>query len=134
MGEMKLPEALVALLQTPALCFISTLMPSGSPQLTEVWVDTDGEHVVINSVQGHQKVRNIERDPRVAVAIADSENPRAFFQVRGRVIELTTDGAREHIDTLSQKYTGGPYTWWGGRDQVRVLLKIEADHVMTPRG
>jgi len=130
---MELPENLVALLRTPALCFISTLMPSGSPQLTEVWVDTDGEHVVINSVQGHQKVRNIERDPRVAVAIADPENPRAYFQVRGRVVELTTDGAREHIDELSQKYNGTPYPWYGGRDQVRVRLVIEADRVMSPQ-
>ncbi len=131
---MELPDNLVTLLRTPALCFVSTLMPSGSPQLTEVWVDTDGEHVLINSVQGHQKVRNVERDPRVAIAITDPENPRAYFQVRGRVIELTTDGAREHVDELSHKYTGAPYSWYGGRDQVRVLLRIEADHITAPHG
>jgi PPOX class probable F420-dependent enzyme len=108
-------------------------MPAGSPQLTQTWVDTDGEHVVINSVQTHQKVRNIERDPRVAVAVSDPENLRAFFQVRGRVVEVRTEGAVDHIEKLSQKYNGGPYPWYGGREQVRVMLIIEADRVSTPR-
>ena len=66
---MNLPEGLIALLRQPSPCFLATLMPDGSPQLTQTWVDTDGEHVVINTVQGHQKVKNIERDPRVAVNV-----------------------------------------------------------------
>ena len=130
---MELPGPLIELLQKPALCYLATTMPAGSPQLTQTWVDTDGEHVVINSVQTHQKVRNIERDPRVAVAVSDPENLRAFFQVRGRVVEVRTEGAVDHIEKLSQKYNGGPYPWYGGREQVRVMLIIEADRVSTPR-
>ena len=70
-----LPEDLVALLRQASLCFISTVMPDGSPQLTETWVDTDGARILINTVDGFQKVKNIRRDPRVAVAVADPEQP-----------------------------------------------------------
>jgi hypothetical protein len=63
---MKLPDGLLALLQQPSPCYLATTMADGSPQLTQTWVDTDGEHVLINSVRGFQKIRNIERDPRVA--------------------------------------------------------------------
>jgi PPOX class probable F420-dependent enzyme len=103
-------------------------MKDGSPQLTQVWVDTDGEHVVINSVDTHLKVRNIRRDPRVAVTVSDPEHPRRYYQIRGRA-SLSYEGAAEHIDTLSMKYSGQPYPWYGGRDQVRVILTIDADRV-----
>ncbi|WP_433306542.1 PPOX class F420-dependent oxidoreductase [Actinoplanes sp. CA-030573] len=126
---MDLPGNLVELLRRPSLCFLTTLMPDGSPQITEVWADTDGNHVVINTVRGHQKVRNIERDPRVAVAVADPENPSRYVAVRGRVLEVTEHGAAEHIEELSQRYLGRPYPWFGGRDQVRLIVRIEADRV-----
>ena len=126
---MTLPDDLLALLKTPAVCYLATNMPNGSPQLTLTWVDTDGEHVVINTVQTHQKVRNVERDPRVAVAISHPDDPSSYYQVRGRVVEVTTDGAADHIEELSHRYTGEPYKWWGGRDQVRVKLVIAADRV-----
>jgi PPOX class probable F420-dependent enzyme len=125
----KLPEDLLALLSRPSTCYLATSMADGSPQLTQTWVDTDGGHVLINSVQGHLKVRNIERDPRVAVAISDPEHPSQFFQVRGRVIDVTKDGAVEHIEKLAQRYLGGPYPWYGGRDQTRLLITIEADKI-----
>lgn len=122
---MSLTEELLALLRGPSLCYLSTLMADGSPQLTQTWVDTDGEHVIINSVQTHLKVRNIARDPRVAVAVSSLEKPTRFVQIRGRVIRVTTEGAAEHIDQLSQKYLGKPYPWFQGRDQVRVIIVIE---------
>ncbi|MBA8795459.1 PPOX class probable F420-dependent enzyme [Friedmanniella endophytica] len=122
-------DDLHALLRGRALCFIATTMPDGSPQLTETWADTDGEHVLINTVAGFQKLRNVERDPRVAVAVADPEHPVRYLQVRGRVVETRTDGAAEHIEALAQKYTGAPYAWYGGRDQQRVLLVIAVDKV-----
>jgi PPOX class probable F420-dependent enzyme len=128
-----LPAELLDLLRRPSLAFIATTMADGSPQLTQVWIDTDGEHVLVNSVQTHLKVRNIARDPRVAITIADPDDPSSYFQVRGRVVETTTDGAVDHIEQLSRKYLGGPYPWWGGRDQIRVLLVIEADHVSAMR-
>ncbi len=126
---MELSQDVLDLLRRPSTCYIATTMADGSPQLTQTWVDTDGEHVLINSVQGFLKVRNIERDPRVAVAISDPDNPSRYFQVRGRVVDVTTDGAADHIETLSQKYFGGPYPWYGGRDQVRVIITIEPEKI-----
>ncbi len=130
---MDLPAELIELLQQPATCYIATTMPDGSPQLTQVWVDTDGTNIVINAVQGMQKDRNIDRDPRVAVTVADPNNPAAYWAVRGRVVARTTDGGVEHIEKLSQRYLGGPYPWFGGRDQVRIILTVEADRLHAPR-
>jgi PPOX class probable F420-dependent enzyme len=127
--SLPLPNALLDLLRKPSPCFLSTLMADGSPQVTETWVDTDGEHVIINTVVGYVKTRNVERDPRVAVAIQDPENPFRYIQVRGEVIALTTDGAADNIEALSQKYTGQAYPWYGGRDQQRVILTIKANSV-----
>jgi PPOX class probable F420-dependent enzyme len=129
---MPLPDELLRLLRAPSPCFIATIMADGSPQLTQVWVDTDGEHVLINSVDTHLKVRNIRRDPRVAVTVSDPDDPHNYIQVRGRA-ELSYEGAAEHIDVLSSKYTGHPYAWYGGRDQVRVLLTITADRIGRTR-
>jgi PPOX class probable F420-dependent enzyme len=130
---MTLTEPLLELLRAPSICYLATIMPDGSPQLTQTWVDTDGEHVIINTVQGFQKVRNIERDSRVALTVADSTEPTRYLQVRGRVIDMTTEGGAEHIDQLSHKYTGKPYPWYGGRDQVRVILTIEARKISGTR-
>jgi PPOX class probable F420-dependent enzyme len=124
-----LSDELIALLRAPSTCYVTTLMPDGSPQLTQTWVDTDGEHVLINSVVGHQKTRNVERDPRVAVAVSDPANPTRYITVRGRVTTATTEGAADHIEALAQKYLGGPYPWYGGRDQTRVTLTITVDKV-----
>jgi PPOX class probable F420-dependent enzyme len=130
---MDLPEGLLALLHQPSTCYLATVMPDGSPHLTQTWVDTDGKHVLINTVQGFRKVRNIERDPRVALTVFDPGNPRSYYQVRGRVVDVTRDGAVDHLEMLSQRYLGGPYPWFGGRDQIRLLLTIEAQRITTPR-
>jgi PPOX class probable F420-dependent enzyme len=124
--ETQLPDELLRLLRAPSPCFVSTLMPDGSPQLTETWVDTDGHNVVINIVEGSQKARNLRRDPRIAVAVADPQSPAHYIAVRGQVFDITTDGAVDHIDELAQRYTGGPYAWYGGRQQVRLKVTIEA--------
>ena len=126
---MDLPDDLVRLLGERSVCYIATAMPNGSPQLTLVWCDTDGERIVVNSVQGHQKVRNVERDPRVALAVSDPARPRRYYGLRGRVTQMTTEGAADHIEALAQRYLGGPYPWYGGRDQVRVILRITADRI-----
>ena len=126
---MNLPEGLIALLRQPSLCFLATVMPDGSPQVTQTWVDTDGEHVVINSVRDHQKVKNVERDPRVAVNVCDVSSPARYYAIRGQVIGITAEGGAEHIEALARRYLGTPYPWYGGRDQVRVILTIEADKI-----
>ena len=122
---MPLPDALVALLRAPSPCFITTLMSDGSPQVTEVWVDTDGDHLVVNTWEGALKLRNVRRDPRVAVAVADVDDVRSYFSVRGEVVEITTEGANEHINALSHKYLGTDYPGFGP-DVQRVKLVIEA--------
>ena len=124
-----MPDELFDMMRRPATCYLSTTMPDGSPQLTQVWVDTDGEHVLVNTVRGAQKLRNIERDPRVAVAVSDPDDPSRYFSVRGRVLQATTEGAVEHVEALSERYLGGPYPWYGGRDEVRVLLTVSVDKV-----
>jgi PPOX class probable F420-dependent enzyme len=129
-----LPPPLLDLLRRPSPCFLATLMPDGSPQMTQTWVDTDGRNVVVNTVAGFQKVRNMERDPRVALNIADPENPSRYYEVRGRVVGMTTEGGAESIEQLAQKYLGGPYPWFGGRDQVRVVVTIEAERIHSPQG
>ena len=126
---MNLPEELITLLRQPSTCFLATVMPDGSPQMTRTWADTDGEHVVINTVQNHQKVKNVERDPRVAVNVCDLSSPSRYYAIRGQVVTITTEGAAEHIEALAQRYLGAPYPWYGGRDQVRVLLTISSDKV-----
>jgi PPOX class probable F420-dependent enzyme len=124
-----LPDDFVALLRAPNPCFITTLMSDGSPQVTETWVDTDGEDVIVNTVETHQKVRNATRDPRVALAVCDASDPSRYFAIRGRVTAITTEGGAEHIEMLAQRYTGRPYQAYGGRDQVRVILTISAEKI-----
>jgi PPOX class probable F420-dependent enzyme len=126
---MELPETLVSLLSQASPCYIATLMPDGSPQLTQTWVDTDGKDVLINTVQGFQKDKNVTRDNRVALNVSDPANPFRYFEVRGRVTHVTTEGGAEHIEALSQRYLGGPYPWFGGRDQTRIILTITADKI-----
>ena len=129
-----LPEGLLELLRKPSPCFIATLMPDGSPQLTETWVTTDGENIVVNIVDGMQKARNIARVQRVAVNVVDPENVYGYYAVRGRVVKTTTEGARESIDELSHKYLGIPYPFFSGNpDETRVLVTIEADSVTSPQ-
>jgi len=124
-----LPADLIDLMHQASPCFISTTMPDGSSQLTLTWVDTDGANVLINTVEGFQKVKNVRRDPRVAVAVSDPSNPSRYHSVRGKVIDISAEGAREHIEELAQRYLGAPYPWYGGRDQTRLILTIEPQSV-----
>lgn len=130
-----LPEGLIDLLRKASPCFVATLMPDGSPQLTQTWVDTDGENIVLNIVEGMQKARNLERDPRVAINIVDGEDVSRFYAVRGRVISTTTEGGRESIDAISQKYLGIPYPNFSGNpNETRLIVTIGADKVTLPPG
>ena len=126
---MELTTKVLDLLRGRVTCYIATTMPDGSPQLTQVWADTDGAHVVINTVAGFQKLRNVERDPRVAIALSDPADPSSYVQIRGRVVETTEEGAREHIDELAQKYLGRPYPNFSGQPETRRILRIAADSI-----
>jgi PPOX class probable F420-dependent enzyme len=98
-----LSPGLHTLLNEAAFCQVATLMPDGSPQLTQVWVSTDGEHILVNTYEGAQKLRNVRRDPRVAVNVVDPGNAWRLASIRGRVVDITTEGADAHIDELARK-------------------------------
>lgn len=125
----ELPPRLLALLRRPSPCFIATTMPDGSPQLTQTWVDTDGENILINTVVGFRKVKNVDRDPRVALSVADPDDVSDYFSIKGVVTGTSTDGAAEHIDLLSHRYIDEPYPWFGGRDQQQIVLTIRVDAI-----
>ncbi len=109
--------------ETQAFGWLSTLMRDGSPQLTMIWFNSDGTHILINSTTIRVKDKNMRRDPRVAFVITDPKDPYRFIQIRGKVVEITEKGAREHIDALAKKYTGEIYKS-GGPNEVRVTYKI----------
>jgi len=112
------------LLQEPAYCQLATLMPDGSPQVTQVWVDTDGEHILVNTAQGRQKELNVRRDPRVAVNVVDPTNAWRLAMVRGRVVDVTTAGADQLIDQLAKKYLNEDTYPFRRPEEVRITLKI----------
>src|SRR4051795_7995661 len=112
------------LLKEPAYCQLATLMPDGSPQVTQVWVDTDGQHILINTAEGRQKERNVKRDPRVACNVVDSANAWRIAMVRGRVVEITGAGAEQQIDQLAKKYLNEEAYPFRRPEEVRVILKI----------
>ncbi len=117
-------DALRLLGEGKNLAIIATIMPDGSPQATAVWVDTDGEHVRFNTAEGRVKTKNLRRDPRVAVAILNADNPYEQVTIRGRVVEFVHEGAVEHIDSLARKYVGTDvFTERDPNDQ-RVIVKI----------
>ncbi len=124
-----LTENQAAHLREKHIAELVTLMPDGSPQITPVWIDTDGTHVLVNTAAGRLKTRNIERDPRVAVSVVDPASPyERVLNIRGRVIDITPEGADDHIDSLAKKYLG--VDSYPGRDpaEQRLILTIEADH------
>jgi PPOX class probable F420-dependent enzyme len=117
------------LLSEPAFCQVATLMADGSPQITQVWVDTDGEHILVNTAENRQKTRNVRRDPRVAVNVVDPNNAWRLASVRGKVVDVTTDGADDLIDRLAQKYLGQEKYPSRRPGEVRVTLKIAPEKV-----
>ncbi len=117
------------LLERSLLAVLATTMPDGSPQATPLWFDFDGQFIRINSARGRAKDRNMRRDPRVALVIIDDANPYRYVQIRGRVVEIIEgDVAREHINQLSQRYTGQDWQL-ASPDEVRVMYSILPEHV-----
>ena len=121
-----IPQSHVPLLtEKKAFAHLATLMPDGSPQVTPVWVDFDGRHVLVNSARGRVKDKNMELNRDVALSVQDPENPYRYLGVRGKVVEITEQGADEHIDKLAKKYLGRD-SYPGRRSgEVRRIYKIE---------
>lgn len=125
----KIPQSYIDLLQDEKKAFVvlSTLMSDGAPQATPVWFNTEHGFILINSAKGRTKDKNMRRCPQVALVILDPQNPYRYIQVRGRVIEVTAQGADAHINQLSQKYTGHAYPL--NPDEIRVKYKILPEFV-----
>ena len=133
MSSATIPSEFLDLFAKRALGHLATLMPDGSPQVTPVWIDFDGGHVLFNTAEKRQKDRNLQRDGRVAISITDPDNPFRYLEVRGRVVERTHDGADAHIDKLAKKYTGQDKYAFRQPGEVRVIFKIQPEHT-TSRG
>ncbi len=108
-----------------AFAHFATLMPDGSPQVSPVWVDYDGEFIVINTARGRQKDRNIQRDPRVAISIQDPDDPYRKLLIRGKVVEVTTQGADTHIDKMALKYRGLEKYPNRRQGEIREIIRIK---------
>jgi PPOX class probable F420-dependent enzyme len=108
---------------------IATIMKDGSPQVSPVWVDYDGENILVNTAKERQKMKNINRDARIALSIQDPDNPYRKLIIRGRVVKEIEQGADEHIDKLAKKYTGLDTYQNRTPGMVRVILKIKPEHV-----
>lgn len=125
---MNFPENFLDLLKddSKAFLYLGTVMSNGSPQVTPVWFNTDGEHILINTAEGRAKDRNMKARPKVAMTIQDPGDPYRYLGVRGEVVSFTTEGADEHINALSLKYRGTPYKFTPG--QRRIIFRIRPTH------
>jgi PPOX class probable F420-dependent enzyme len=121
----KIPAGFRDLLTKSTFAFLATLMPDGSPQVTPVWFDLEGEFLRVNSARGRLKDKNMRRDPRVALSMIDPDNPYRHLSIRGKVIEVTEKGADAHIDALAKKYLGLDTYPYRQPDEVRVIYRIQ---------
>ena len=120
----RIPEKYLDLFQKRSFGHFATVMPDGTPQVTPVWVDYDGQYVLVNTAKGRQKTRNVERDAKVALDILDPDNPYRWLAVRGQVVEVTEEGADDHIDKLAQRYRGVAKYPYRRPDEQRIIVKI----------
>ena len=127
-----LPDSVKRLIEAKVYANVATLMKDGSPHVTQVWVDHDGDTVLINTNEGSQKHKNAVRNPMVALDVCDPANPYNVAVIRGRVKEVTFEGAEAHIDKMAKKYLGQDKYQRRVPGVRRVLIKIEPTHVVAP--
>ena len=114
------------LLSEPQIATVATVMADGSPQLTPVWIDTDGEAILFNTAKGRVKYRNLLRNPKVAVTVVDKNDFYRLVNVRGTA-EIVEQGADEHIDKLAKKYLGADSYPWRKEGEQRVIVRVVPD-------
>jgi PPOX class probable F420-dependent enzyme len=112
-----------------AFCYVATVGKDGVPQVTPVWCEFDGTHIVFNTARGRVKDKNLAKNPRLAIAAADPDNPYRYVQVRGRVADVTEQGADAHIDKMAKKYIGQDRYPWKKPDEVRMIVKVLPERV-----
>lgn len=127
----EIPEEYHDLFEKQTFAHFASLMPDGAPHAVPVWVGYDGEHLLVNTTDARRKTRNVENDPRVAVSMVDPDDPYRSLNVQGEVVEVTEDGAVEHINELTQRYMGQEeYPNLGDEEGARVIVKVRPDNVM----
>lgn len=122
-------EASRAIFDKRVLAHVASLDPDGAPNVTPVWVELDGDDIVINTALGRAKARNLATDSRVAISLTDPDSPETVIAVRGTVVVFTTDGADEVIDRLAKKYTGVERFERSREGEIRVTVKIRPDRI-----
>ena len=126
-----IPDKYSDLFDKKVFASLATVMPSGSPQVTPVWIDYDGENIIFNTATGRQKDKNLQADGRVSLALIDPDNPYRYLEVRGVVVERTTDGADDHINKMAKKYLGQDVYPFRQPGEVRVIYKIKPEHTSS---
>ncbi len=128
-----LPEKVKKILAKKTFGHLATLMPDGAPQVSAVWVDVDddGNTILVNSAEGRLKDKNMRADRRVALSIVDPDDPYQSASIRGRIAEITTEGAEEHIDKMAKKYFGKDTYPFRKPAEKRVLYRIQPDKITT---
>ena len=119
----KLSAQEVELLNEPQIANVATVMADGTPQVTPVWIDTDGEHVLFNTAKGRVKHRNLVRNPKVAISVVDRNDPYRLVVLRGTA-EFIEEGADAHIDKLAKKYLDADTYPWRKEDEQRVIVRV----------
>ena len=127
----EIPANFHDLFEKPTIAHVVTMLPDGSPHNTPVWVDYDADEdrLLVNTERHRRKAKNVAEDPRVAASMVDPDNPYRYLSVTGEVEEVTTAGAREHIDELAQRYMGQEYP--NPVQSERVILRIRPDDVFN---
>ncbi|MGP8124290.1 MAG: PPOX class F420-dependent oxidoreductase [Nitrososphaerales archaeon] len=126
---MKLSDKVKKLVDGKNFASAATVMPNGSPQVATVWIDRDGDTIILNATRSRQRTRNLTRDPRVAICIFDQNNPYSSASIRGKVLEITEKGGEEHIDKMNMKYHGTPKYAYHTPNDPRVLIRVQATHI-----
>jgi len=129
MSQTTITPEIAKLFQGKNFASFATLMNDGSPHVAPTWVDLDGNTILINTAGGRVKEKNIRRDNRIALSIYDQENPYDMVSVRGKVTDLTEEGADEHIDKLAKKYFGVDKYPFRTPDEQRIILKIQPEKI-----
>ncbi len=125
----KLNEKAVRLIEAKNFAFLATLLPDGTPHVAPVWVDHDGDLVLVNTEMGRVKQKNTAKDPRVSISVADQNNMYDRVVIQGRVVSQSFDGAEEHIDKLTNKYTGAKKYQRSSPTEKRVIIRIQPDKI-----
>ncbi len=125
---MKLQPEIRALLSRPNFAHLSTLMPDGSPNNSPVWIDVQGDHILISSEESSLKVRNLRRDPRVAISVLDFHDPYEEVQMRGRVVDIRDDSSLQHLNHVSHKYIGQDYPDRGLQGVLVLVIEVDKAH------